>query len=102
MPFTDDDLKRLKELLEGEAGAYLQAFGGQEVVVPPRVYEASTQLWRMLLDKAPALLARLEAESRAADLLQLHYESGVFDDLDEGDVALIVQALESWRKAAGK
>jgi hypothetical protein len=77
--FTDDDLKRLN-------------------------FTMGAHNWEMILtkDQWQALLARLEAEANAADLLELHYEAGVFDDLDEGDVALIVQALEAKRKAAGK
>lgn len=82
MPFTNDDLKRLKNELSR--------------------YETSWETHKLQIGTLDALLARLEAEIHATDVLQLHYESGVFDDLDEGDVALIVQALEARRKAAGK
>ena len=77
--FTDNDLKRLKEDLS---------------TLPYWIGDKRRHM--------EALLARLEAETNAADLLQLHYESGVFDDLDEGDVALVVQALEARLKAAGR
>lgn len=84
MRFTDDNLGRLK-------------------INPGVLYPGQTKPI-VLIDRAilKSLLARLEAETNAADLLQLHYESGVFDDLDEGDVALIIQALEARRKACGR
>lgn len=78
MSFTDEDLKRRCD------GAYKECKGCS------------------CHNDRPALLTRLEAETNCADLLQLHFDSGVFDDLDEGDVALIIQALEAWRRAAGK
>ncbi len=78
MSFTDEDLKRLKDDMD-------------------RLGDFNVGNYRLR-----PLLTRLEAETNAADLLELHYESGVFDDLDDGDVALIIQALEARRKTEGE
>lgn len=73
MVFTDDDLKRLKKnWLEMDEFTF------------------------------NALIARLEAAEWSQELLRVHYEAGMFDDWDEEDIAMIVQALKAWHRVAGK
>jgi len=80
IPFTDDDLKRLKELLAK--------------TVQPTVEDG--QEYNRLMDKTGALIARLEA---AETVIQQSFghDGMALIGLDDWH-----EALNEWRKVAGK
>lgn len=82
MTFTDDDLKRLKE--DNMAG------------------EGTKHPW-IITFNLEALLARLEAAETLCALTEFHYgDIRKYGNPESGQDAELTDAVEVWRKAAGK
>lgn len=82
-PFTDEDLKRLKELLDVNYSGY-----------PMATVQETMDFLRFKID---ALLARMEAAERHIESLDALDKDG-----QEAEWLSYNVILEAWRKASGK